>query len=173
MTVGERVKEVRKRKGFSVRYLSEESGISRSTISRWENNHLNPSEEKLKKVVKALGITMHDFWSEQPLGYVVTQTDINKGIREQIDRILHNLGDIQIAINILRENYGVTIGMVQKLRTEDSIYFDKGIDKAAKAVSRQAVEKDGYFKPITRKEFRYDWCDFVQHPKQTESHYYE
>lgn len=172
MTIGERIKEVRKDKGISVRYLSALSGISRSTISRWENNHLNPSEDKLKEIIKALGLTVSQFWKE-PLGYVRTQADDNKGIKEQIDRIVRDLGDIQIAMNVLRESYGIEIGMVSKVGTEDSVHFRKGIDRAAKAVSRQATEKDRGFTPLTRKEFRYDWCDFVQSPKQKESHFYE
>lgn len=172
MTVGERIKEVRKDKGYSVRYLSEISGISRSTISRWENKHLNPSEENLKKIISALDITVSKFWNE-PLGYVKTQADDNKSIREQLNRIVNDLDDIQIAMNVLREHYGIEINMVQKLGTENSVYFKKGIDKAAKAVSRQAIEKDRGFIPLTRKEFRYEWCDFVQHPKQKESHEYE
>lgn len=172
MTIGERIKEVRKNKGFSVRYLSEQSGISRSTISRWENNHLNPSEEKLRRVIKALGITTSQFWNE-PLGYVPTQASENKQIKEQIDRIVHDLDDIQIAMNVLRYHHEIDVIMVQKLGTDNSVHFRKGIDKAATAVSRQATEKDRGFTPLTRKEFRYDWCDFVQSPKKTESHTYE
>lgn len=172
MTVGERIKEVRKNKGISVRYLAELSGISRSTISRWENNHLNPSEDNLKAIIKALGLTVSQFWNE-PLGYVRTQANDNRGIREQIDRIVRDLGDIQIAMNVLREHYGIEIGSVQKIGTEDSVHLRRGIDKAATALSRQATEKDRGFTPLTRKEFRYDWCDFVQHPKQKESHFYE
>lgn len=172
MTIGERIKEVRKNKGFSVRYLSEQSGISRSTISRWENNQLNPSEDKLKKIIQALGISVSQFW-EEPLGYVKTQADENKRIREQIDRIVHDLDDIQIAINVLRENHQVEVVMTQKLGTENSVHFRKGIDKAAKAVSRQATEVDRGFTPLTRKVFKYQWCEFVQSPKKTESHTYE
>ena len=168
MTIGERIKEIRKNKGISVLHLSELSGISRATISRWENNHLNPSEDKLKVIIQALGFTVSQFW-EKPLGYVITQADDNKGIREQINRIVRDLGDIQIAMNVLRENYGIEISMVQKLGTEDTVHLRKGIDRAAQAVSRQATEMDRGFTPLARKEFRYDWCDFVQHPKQKES----
>lgn len=171
-TVGERIKEVRKSKGYSVRYLSELSGISRSTISRWENNHLNPSEDKLKQIIKALGLSVSQFWSE-PLAYVRTQASDNRGIKEQIDRIVNDLDDIQIAMNVLREHYGIEIVMVQKLGTDNSVHFRKGIDKAAKAVSRQATEVDRGFTPLTRKIFKYDWCEFMQSPKKTESHTYE
>lgn len=172
MTVGERIKQMRINKGYSVRYLSDLSGISRSTISRWENRHLNPSEENLRKIITALGTTPSQFWSE-PLGYVETQADMNKGIKEQIDRICRNLGDIQIAMNILREHYGIKTNIVQKLGTEDTIVFTQGIDKAAKALKRTAGEKDNYFPPLTRKEFRYDWCTFTQYPKPENTRTYE
>ncbi len=172
MTIGEKIRLERTKAGYSVRLLSEKSGISRSTISRWENNQLNPSEEKLKFIIEALGVSVAEFWSE-PLGYVQTQANDNAEIREQINRIVRNLGDIQIAINILRENYGVEIHMVEKIDTQDTVAFKKGIDKAAKAMKRPAVEKDRGIDPITRKEFRYDWCNFIQYPQKDQSHIYE
>lgn len=172
MTVGEKIRLERQKLGYSVRLLSERSGIARSTISRWENNQLNPSEGKLKVIIEALGISTAEFWSE-PLGYVRTQANDNANIREQINRIVRNLGDIQIAVNILREHYGIEVTMVQKLGSEDCVYFSKGIDRAAKAMKRKAVEKERGFEPLCRKEFRYDWCDFIQHPKKEQTHKYE
>ena len=172
MTIGERIKELRKDKGYSVRYLSDTSGISRSTISRWENNHLNPSEENLKKLIVALEITASKFWRE-PLSYVKTEADDNKGIKEQINRIVNDLDDIQIAINVLREHYDLNIDIIHKIGTDNTICFKKGIETAARAVSRQTIEKDRGFTPLTRKEFRYQWCDFVQYPKREKSHKYD
>lgn len=172
MTVGERIREIRKEKGYSIRYLSELTGISRSTISRWENNQLNPSTEKVYKIIEAFDMTSKQFW-EQPLGYVETSADKHKLIREQIKRITWALGDIQIAINVLRYNCGIDINFVQKLDTEDTIIMKKGIKEAATSVSRIPKEKEGICTD-NYMEFEYDWCRFMQYEKKSkETHIYE
>jgi len=131
-SVGETIKYFRKEKGYSVRYLAETSGISRSTISRWENNHLNPTSDNLTKIFEALGITAKQFWEKMP-GWVITEADKKKDIRYQIDRITRDLHDIQIAINILRENGGITISEFHNVETVKKVVLTKGIDRAAEA----------------------------------------
>ena len=160
MTVGEKIRLERQKLGYSVRLLSEKSGIARSTISRWENNQLNPSEGKLKVIIEALGISTAEFWSE-PLGYVRTKASDNAEIREQINRIVRNLGDIQIAINILRWHYDIEINAVQKVDTVDTVSIIKGIERAGKAMKREVELVDrGETDKMNR--FRYDWCNFVE-----------
>lgn len=162
-SVGETIKYFRKEKGYSVRYLADASGISRSTISRWENNHLNPTAENLKKIYEALGITSKQFWEKMP-GWVITETDKKKDIRYQIDRITRDLHDIQIAINILRENCGITISEVHNVETVKTVVLTKGIDRAAEAMSKPVTETD-------HKEFSFDWIEFEQSPKVVKTVY--
>ena len=162
-SVGETIKYFRKEKGYSVRYLAETSGISRSTISRWENNHLNPTSDNLTKIFEALGITAKQFWEKMP-GWVITEADKKKDIRYQIDRITRDLHDIQIAINILRENGGITISEFHNVETVKKVVLTKGIDRAAEAMSKPIKETD-------HKEFGYDWIDFEQSPKVVKTVY--
>lgn len=163
MTVGETIKYFRKEKGYSIRYIADASGISRSTISRWENNQMNPSLENLKKIYEALGITSKQFWEQIP-GWVYTDTMKKKDIRSQIDRITRDLHDIQIAINILRENHGVTISEFHNVETVKKVVLTRGIDKAAEAMSKPVTETD-------HKEFSFDWIDFEQSPKVVKTVY--
>ena len=164
-SIGETIKYFRKEKGYSVRYLADASGFSRSTISRWENNHFNPTAENLTRIYEALGITSKQFWEKMP-GWVITETSKRKDIRSQIDRIARDLHDAQIAINILRENYGVTVSEFHNVETVKTVVITKGIDKAAKAMSKQITESD-------HKEFSFDWIDFEQYPKVVKTEYEE
>jgi transcriptional regulator with XRE-family HTH domain len=51
-----KIKQVREAKGFTVRQLSELSGISKSQITRIENNQQIPSIETLCRVAHALEV---------------------------------------------------------------------------------------------------------------------
>lgn len=54
MNLAERVKELRRRKGFSQEFLAEESGLSLRTIQRIENNETVPRGDTLKRLSVAL-----------------------------------------------------------------------------------------------------------------------
>ena len=55
--LGERLRELRIREGWSQRELAERSRISQTTISQIENGKRNPSADVLKRLVGALGVS--------------------------------------------------------------------------------------------------------------------
>ena len=55
--LAQRVKELRKRKGFSQEKLTENSGLSLRTIQRIENGESEPTGDTLKKLSNALNVT--------------------------------------------------------------------------------------------------------------------
>lgn len=54
--IGNRIRELRKSKGMSLREVARVAGISNSTLSDIENNKINPSIATLEKLSKALNI---------------------------------------------------------------------------------------------------------------------
>lgn len=56
-TLGEKVKERRKAKGWRLRNLSEESGVSITFLARIERGERFPSAAVLRKIAKPLGFT--------------------------------------------------------------------------------------------------------------------
>lgn len=46
-TLAGRIKEIRKRKGFSLQKVGNALGLSKSAISKWENNQASPSVKNL------------------------------------------------------------------------------------------------------------------------------
>jgi transcriptional regulator with XRE-family HTH domain len=52
----------REKRGYSVRELAERAGVSFVTIVRIENGHISPTVAMLKKLARALGIGLRDFF---------------------------------------------------------------------------------------------------------------
>ncbi|MEL7566155.1 MAG: helix-turn-helix domain-containing protein [Dehalobacterium sp.] len=60
--VGKRIQELRKEKNMTITALANEANTSRSLISQIESGYTYPSLQTLEKIVKALGITLSNFF---------------------------------------------------------------------------------------------------------------
>lgn len=60
--VGDHLRDVRTRQGFSVRALAARAGCSPSFISQVEHGQASPSIASLERLVQALGMTLGDFF---------------------------------------------------------------------------------------------------------------
>lgn len=58
MTLGERVKKIREKKGWTQEYLAEKAEISKSYLSEVENNKTSPGSNTLLQIANALGATV-------------------------------------------------------------------------------------------------------------------
>lgn len=58
MKLYERIQMLRKKAGWSQEKLAEKLGVSRQTISKWENGAANPGMDRLQDLADALDITM-------------------------------------------------------------------------------------------------------------------
>src|SRR5215218_768324 len=66
--VGERLREMRQRRGVSVRSLARELGVSASLISQIETGKSQPSVSTLYAMTTALGISVEDVFASVPAG---------------------------------------------------------------------------------------------------------
>ena len=81
MSLGEKVKNLRKKKGMNQKQLAETSDITQATISRIESGKVNQlKSEALKRLAYALGVVMEDLVDLNPL-------EVKKE-EEEIDRLL-------------------------------------------------------------------------------------
>lgn len=64
--LAQKIKALRKSKGFSQEALAEISGLSLRTVQRIENENKNPSGDTLKRVSSALGISPDYLLDWQP-----------------------------------------------------------------------------------------------------------
>src|SRR5829696_7269800 len=60
-TLGERVRELRRRRGLTLEELAERSGVSRAMISKVERGEKNPTLVVAAKLAEGLGITLSEF----------------------------------------------------------------------------------------------------------------
>ncbi len=56
MTVGQRVYELRREKGISQKTMADALGVTRQTVSKWENDLMPISEEKQKEITQFLNV---------------------------------------------------------------------------------------------------------------------
>ena len=60
------LRQVRDRRGWSLRQLGERSGVSYVTIQRIEAGTLSPTVATLEKLAAALGISVREFFPTTP-----------------------------------------------------------------------------------------------------------
>jgi transcriptional regulator with XRE-family HTH domain len=60
--VGERIRAFREAKGYSLRNLAEESGLSLNAISRIERGQSSPTVSSLQRLATALSVTVREFF---------------------------------------------------------------------------------------------------------------
>lgn len=64
INVLDRINELRKKQGWSLYKLSEESGVSQSTLSNMFVRGTNPSISTLSTICDALGVSLSEFFAE-------------------------------------------------------------------------------------------------------------
>lgn len=63
MTIGEKIKDLRTKKGLSMKQLSEKSGLSLVTICAYETEKRTPRLSNINKLAKALGCSFDDLYN--------------------------------------------------------------------------------------------------------------
>ncbi len=58
MTLGEKIRELRKLNGMSQEYLAEKMQVSRQSISKWENDVSEPASDKLFKLAEIFKVSV-------------------------------------------------------------------------------------------------------------------
>lgn len=94
MTIGERVRSIRKSKNLTQKQLGELSGIAEPTIRRYELGKLNPKYETLAKIAKALAVSTE---------FLYYGFDVDREHEELIDT-LHSVG-LEIECTGFMDNY--------------------------------------------------------------------
>jgi transcriptional regulator with XRE-family HTH domain len=56
VNVGQKIRELRKSKGFSLKQVAEGAGVSTSLVSQVENNRVDPSLSTLRKIALTMGV---------------------------------------------------------------------------------------------------------------------
>jgi transcriptional regulator with XRE-family HTH domain len=80
--IADRIREIRKSKGLTLKEFGEKTGISRGMLSRLENNLSSPPIGTLAKIAQALEVPISVFFEEngtvEDKKYAVTRRDERK-----------------------------------------------------------------------------------------------
>ena len=64
MDIVKKIDEIREEKGWSYYKLSQKSGLSQQTFTKWKNGNTIPTVLALKQVCDAFELSLADFFSE-------------------------------------------------------------------------------------------------------------
>ncbi|ABW18831.1 helix-turn-helix domain-containing protein [Alkaliphilus oremlandii] len=76
MTLGEKIRALRKEKRYSIMNIRELTGLSKSTISEIENDKSSPTAETLQKIANALEVTVDTFFKDDDHDESLSQQNI-------------------------------------------------------------------------------------------------
>lgn len=124
---GEKIKQLREEKRFSVRKLAKLAGLSKTTISDIENNHNpNPTRETIEKLANAL---------EVPAGLLLEEESSLQDISEEV----YKKAEFKGYLNDLPE--------------EEKLQMIKDLVAQEPKVIYQLSQNDNYIGPLTPDEY--------------------
>ena len=66
MDIGNKVKEIRKARGYTQQDIADKLGVKKNTISQWESGVRNMSFEQIVQFAKVVGVTLDYFNDNTP-----------------------------------------------------------------------------------------------------------
>lgn len=91
MSLGERIKKLRKEKGLTQLQLAEKANMSRTYVADVERNRYNPSIETLKSIADALNVDPADLLSENKLPYYKLNDKDERDIAKRLESVMESL----------------------------------------------------------------------------------
>lgn len=88
MTFGERLQEIRRERGISQSQLAQDIGVSRQSLSKWENDITKPEVENLICLSRYYGISIDNLLGVET---VTNQGETDQGETDQEKGILSSL----------------------------------------------------------------------------------
>ncbi|WP_027631928.1 helix-turn-helix domain-containing protein [Clostridium hydrogeniformans] len=139
MSIGSKIKIIRKENKLTQVELAKKANISRSYLADIENNRYNPSLETLKSLANALGISVNKFFNEEN---EATETSVNKDIllnkkdEKDIAKDLDNIMD-----KLTNQEDGPLYYNGDELGSDDRELFKDALELALKTVKLKNKEK--------------------------------
>lgn len=84
MKIGNKIRLLRKRKGITLKEISERTGFSVSFISQLERDVVSPSIESLKKICDSLDVALATFFDEEKFEQITNDAVVRKNYRKTL-----------------------------------------------------------------------------------------
>lgn len=141
MTIGERIKQARKTKGFTQKQLGEASGTSETTVKQYERGVRQPRLEQLQAIATALDVPLERLIgvpdSVRAVGVdqaVVMPRGLSPGEFNEFERFIESLG---YYTRLDGDNYRLHKGKASVVVTPDEL---KALVRASRATVAALVQ---------------------------------
>jgi len=95
MVIGEKITELRKKYNYTQENLAEKIGVTRQTLSNWENNITSPDLNQASLLCKELKININD----------LLDNELELDVKDNSNNILNKLVGKKVILNFDYENY--------------------------------------------------------------------
>lgn len=89
--IGDRIKDIRKQKGFTLQQLSEKSGLSIGYLSNLERNVNSPTLDYLQRICEVLNINIIEILEKSPENKLHIKKDERRVIYEKEEKVKYEL----------------------------------------------------------------------------------
>ena len=124
---GLRIKLYREKNGYSQEDLARILGVTRRTVSRWEQNSSKPNEAELKRLATLMGVTEDELFSDEDELSVLSNNKQN--VLDKISDSVDNLVTGQEAINESLTNNDVYFKkqneLIKELQDQNKLLLSK------------------------------------------------
>ncbi|MGY3776243.1 helix-turn-helix domain-containing protein [Helcococcus sueciensis] len=147
-TIGMRIQQARKQKGFTQSELADKLYVSAQAVSKWENDQASPDITMLSSLSEILGVTIDYLINGKKESETVLKVDEKKNIEDMIFKVKILDGETKVNVNlplvlltIVKDlDSLVSVDNESVSNTIKGIDFNKLIELAEKGVIGKLVE---------------------------------
>ena len=126
---GLKIKRYREEKHYSQEELASLLGVTRRTISRWEQNNSKPNADELSKIAKFIGVTEEELLSDDMYN---SSSNVLDRISDGVDNLVSGQETINESIVSNRDEYGKKQDeLINALQMQNSQLLSKLDEQAA------------------------------------------
>ncbi|MBR4946935.1 MAG: helix-turn-helix transcriptional regulator [Clostridiales bacterium] len=148
---GLRIKQYRENNNFSQEDLAGFLGVTRRTISRWEQNKSKPNADELSRVAKFIGVSEEELLSEDDTAY---STNVLERISDSVDNLVTGQETINESIVSKHDEYSKKQDeLIKELQAQNKQLLSK-LDEQSRAVESYKKALDLSVAELRHKKIR-------------------
>lgn len=148
---GLRIKQYRENNNYSQEDLAGFLGVTRRTISRWEQNKSKPNADELSRVAKFIGVSEEELLSEDD---TACSSNVLERISDSVDNLVSGQETINESIVTKHDEYSKRQDeLIRELQAQNKQLLSK-LDEQSKAVESYKKELDLSVAELRHKKIR-------------------
>lgn len=148
---GLRIKQYRENNNYSQEDLAGFLGVTRRTISRWEQNKSKPNADELSRVAKFIGVSEEELLSEDD---TACSTNVLERISDSVDNLVSGQETINESIVSKHDEYSKKQDeLIRELQAQNKQLLSK-LDEQSKVVESYKKELDLSVAELRHKKIR-------------------